>query len=860
MGEWWRKLNGGLRRDKIDAELAEEMRTHLEMKAEGGDERAARIQFGNVTLLLEESRAAWGWPQVEAWLRDLRYAGRVMFRRPAFACTVVLTLALGIGASSTIFSLIDTVLIRPLPYPDSARLVSISDAKTDDPRSRARVSPGRLEDYQRLTRTFEAVSGDYDDTLTDSTGAMPERLAGTFVSPGFFKVFTTPPLVGRVFNPDEEQFGGPAAIVISENLWRRRFSADPAILGRSLLLGGESYQIVGVMPRIFQYPSPDVEVWAAKRATAVLMKVREARFYRCVGRLKPGVTLEQAQADLAAVQHRLSQLYPKTDTGWTVVVGPLKDELVGKVRKALWLLLGTVTVLLLIACANVACLMLARLNSRTAEIATRCSLGAGRGAITRQLFAEGLIYSLAGGLLGLAAVLGGVEFLRKQLTGVPRVAELVVDWRILASVVAISILAAVLFSLAPILQTFRRDVTGSLIRTGRSLVGSNQRLPRTLVSAQFALATALLIGAGLFLKSLLMMQETPLGFRTGNVLTLRVSASFNERPEATIQRHRRIMEALSAVPGASAVSMSTGLPGVNPAWPREFEIAGEPSPNGTVRFATWRVVTDRYFDTVGLSILEGRTCRMSQDPKQPFEVLVNRSFAERYFDGRTAIGHILGQGILGDLSGHIVGVVSDAREDGQAADPQPLVYACGFLLYWPDSNYLIQSSSPAAMVQAAQKAIREVEPSKPIYAVLPLSGALHGALAQTRFRTLLVSLFSMMALVLAAVGLYGVMAYMVSQRTREIGIRVALGARTGQIVGEILRSGGTLAGLGAAAGIVLAAMISKTLASMLYGVRPSDLSTYSSAVSVLLGVALLACLIPSRRAALIDPTEALREQ
>jgi putative ABC transport system permease protein len=861
MTEAWRKLTALFRRNVIDAELEEELRTHLEMKgAAAGDLRAARRQFGNVTLLREDSRAAWGWPRLESWLRDFRYALRVLARRPGFAATIVLTLALGIGASSTIFSLVDTVLIRPLPYLNSERLVAIQEARSGDLHSRTPVSPGRLEDWQRLSSAFEALAGSYTDTLTDTTGAAPERLSGAFVSPRFFSVLATPPELGRVFTPEEERFGGPLAIVISDGFWRRRFSADPGVLGRSLVLEERDYVIVGVMPQTFQYPAPATEIWAPRQANPELLKIREARFYNGIGRLKEGVTLEQALADLAGVQALLGEQYPKTDAGWSVVLEPLNERLVGSVRLALWLLLGSVSLLLLIACANVACLLLARLNSRSAEIATRCSLGAGRAAIARQLFTEGLAYALVGGLLGMAAAFAGIDVLRKQLPGIPRIAELAVDARMLALVAGVSILAAVLFSLAPILQTFRRDLRSALTQGGRSMVGSRQRLPRVLVSAQLALATVLLIGAGLFLRSLLRLQEAPLGFRPDSVLTLRVGASYNERPDAAVQRHQRILDTLSALPGVTAVSMSTGLPGVNQTWPREFAIEGEPSPDGTLRFATWRIVTAGYFQTVGIPLLEGRTCRMDTDPKRSFEILVNRSFADRYFPRRDAIGRAISGGPGGEGARDIVGVVADAREDGHGKEPQPLIYSCGFLRFWPDSDFLIQTRNPLALAGAAQETVRKIEPSRPVYSVRPLTDALQGALSQTRFRTLLVSLFSMMALTLAAIGLYGVMAYMVSQRTREIGIRVALGARPGQIVGEIMRSGGVLVLAGTAVGIALAAAASRMLSTLLYGVRPSDITSYLSATAVLLGVALLACLIPGRRATSIDPTQALREQ
>ena len=857
MAPLWRKVGALLRRDAMDAELQEEMRTHIEMRGADGDPDVARRQFGNATQLLEESRAAWGWPRLESWLRDLRYALRVLWRRPAFSATVVLTLALGIGSSSLIFSLIDTVLIRPLPYPKAERLVSVQEAKESDNQSRTRVSPGRLADWDKQNSTFDGIAGSYQDTLTETSGPAPERIAGAYVSPGFFSVMGTKPEVGRTFAEQEEAFGGPLSIVISDGYWRRRFSADPEVLGRTVMLSGVSHVVVGVMPPSFQYPAPIIEVWAAKQASPDLMRIREARFYAGVGRLKTGVTPEQARTDLATIQRRLGEQYPKTDAGWGAVVEPLKDEIVGGVRLALWLLTGSVGLLLLIACANVACLMLAQLNGRTAEIALRSSLGAGRVAIARQLFAEGLVYALAGGALGALGAFAGMDLLRKQVPDVPRITELAVDYRTLALMMAVSVLSAILFSLAPVMQMFRQV---ALRPGGRGVVGTRQRLPRILVSAQLALATTLLIGAGLFLRSLLRLEETPLGFRTENVLTLRVAASSTEAVGTTIQRHQRSLEALAAVPGASSVAMATGLPGANPTWTREFQIAGEPPADSTLQFAGWRIVTTGYFQTMDIPILAGRTCRMDSGVERPFETLVNRKFVERYFPGRDPIGRAIAQGPHGYVNAEIVGIVADVREDGHGREPQPVIYACGYLRYFQDSDFLVQFRNRAGAALAVREALRAIDPGRPIYGVRWLNEAHVEALAQTRFRTLLISLFSMLALTLAAVGLYGVMAYMVSQRTREIGVRVALGARPGQILGEIVRSGSVLAGAGAAAGIVLAFALSRVMATLLYGIGASDVTTYVYATAVLLGVAMVACLIPGGRATSVDPTQALREQ
>jgi predicted permease len=574
--------------------------------------------------------------------------------------------------------------------------------------------------------------------------------------------------------------------------------------------------------------------------------------------LKPGVTLRQAEADLKRVQQTLGLQYPKTDEGWAAAVEPLKDRVIGKVHRAMWLLLGSAGVLLLITCANVACLLLGRLNARTAEIATRSALGAGRAVIARQLFVEGLMYAVVGGGLAAGIVVIGAELLR-GLPQVPRVAEMRVDARVAAIVAAMSVATAVLFSLAPVLQTFRRNFAGSLVRGGR-VVGGGQRLPRLLVAAQLALSTVLLIGAGLFVRSLLKLQETDLGFRPEKLLTFRVSASYSEIPAAALQRHHRTMEALAALPGVESVAMSTGPPGAGSPWPTEFRIQGEAEAEGHQRYADTRVVTAGYFRTVGIPIVSGETCRMSTDTERPFEALVNRKFADRYLRGRNPVGRTLIEGqLLRPL--RIRGVVEDIREAGLSREPEPLIYMCGYLLYWPDSDYLVRTQGdPGRMAQVVRTELRKLEPARAVYLVRPLTEAIDGTLGANRFRALLVSLFSAMALVLSAVGLYGVMAYMVTQRSREIGIRMALGARPGTILGDVVRSAGVLAGAGLVIGLGLAAVAAKLTERLLFGVRPFDQATYLGAVVVLFGVAVVASAIPGRRATGVDPVRALREQ
>jgi predicted permease len=863
MAEWWRKLKALLRRDALDAELQEEIQSHLEMRvAELGNAHAARRRFGNPASILEDARSAWTWPRPEAWLRDLRYALRGMKRRPGFAATIVATLALGIAATVTIFSVVDTALIRPLAYDQPGRLVAVQEVTTTAERREAGLAPGRLEDWNRLSTSFENIAGSYTDTLTETSGSTPEQMTGAFVTPGFFEIFRTPALVGRFFSREEEQFGGPAVLVISHGLWQRRFAADPGVVGSTLALGDQSYTILGVMPPSFQYPTASTELWVPKQANQELLRIRQVRFYRfTVGRLKPAVTLDQARADLEAVQARLAEQYPETDAGWTARIEPLQERQTARFRLALWLLFGSAALLLLIACSNVASLLLAQFNARAEEVATRRAIGASRGTIARQLFSEGLAYALAGSSAGVLLAYAAVAAVRQRLPDLPRISELAVDWRVLAFAAAVGAAVATIVSLAPILQTLRRNEI--LVRGARGVVSRGQRLPRVLVSAQLALATVLLVGSGLFLQSLLRLQQTSLGFQPDRVLTFRISATFSERPAAAAERHARTIEALSSLPGVQSVAMSQGLPGTIVGPPMEVQIAGqENAADAGDRYASGRIVTAGYFQTLGIPFLSGQTCRMDPNSEQPFEAVVNRAFVDQFLQGRKPVGLDMTRGPATDArSLRIVGVVANTREAGYARAPEPLVYLCGLLRFWPDSEFLMQTrGAPATMTRAIREAIHAIEPARAVYAVSPLTEVLSETLSEDRFRAGLISAFSAIALILAGVGVYGVTAYMVSQRIREFGIRMALGARPTQIWAEILASGGRLAAIGAAIGVILASLASRLITSLLYGVEGFEAAAYFYAAAVLLAAALFACLVPGRRASSIDPAQVLREQ
>ncbi|HEX7140332.1 MAG TPA: ABC transporter permease [Vicinamibacterales bacterium] len=832
------------------------------MKAADVGDDAARRQFGNVTLIVEQSRDAWGWPWLEGAARDVRYGVRMVGRRAGFSTVVILTIAVGIGAASAMFWLVNAVLLRPLPYPAPERLVSLRETRLSADELTSRVAPARLEDWQHLTQMFEAIAGCNLEAFAETTGVVPEQVHVASVSPRFFTVLGTAPLQGRVFTQEEERFGGPKTIVISERLWRRRFDGSAGVLGRRLRLEGVGYVIVGVMPRHVEYPSPLIDAWITTQGDDDLMQDRgaSARFYEAIGRLKPRVSLEQAHTDLNGIQRTLGRTYPKTDAGWGVALEPLKEHLVGSLRSTLWLLFGSVSLLLVTACANVGCLLLAQLDSRNGEVATRVALGASRGALARQLLVEAHVYVLLGGGLGILIAYASVNVIRQHLPALPRMSEVTVDGWVLGFATLVCLAAAAVCSMAPMIRLVRQNVIGPLAH-GTRVVGGSQRITRTLVSAQLALATVLLVGAGLFLRGLLTLQSTPLGFEPDRVVALRVSASFSESPESVMERHQRTMDALGSLPGVRAVAMAHGLPGTTTVVPVEFHLAGEAADQAGEHFARRRFVTATYFKTLGVPLIAGETCRMNTDPQQEFQAVVNKAFVDRYAQGREVVGRSI---VLGpqenSASTRIVGVAGNVREEGYAQPVEPVVYMCGFLRWLPDSDFLIQTAGqPASLARAAREVIHHIEPSRAVYSVQPLADAFSATLSQHRLRTLLVGAFSTIALTLAAIGLWGVMTYMVSERRREFGIRLALGARPPTIAFHILRSASGIAVTGAAVGLLLAAIASRVLQALMYGVRMSDPTAYAASVGILIGVVVMACISPGWRAMSVDPIEVLRE-
>jgi putative ABC transport system permease protein len=782
--------------------------------------------------------------------RKLRYAVRSLARTPGFTATAVLTLALGIGANSAVFSALDAVLLRPLPYPTPDRLVRLGQttALNDDPF----VAAVRVIDWQRLTRSFEAITGHVVEDVSDVTSARPERIRRARVLPGFLAVWKIDPLVGRGFTDDEHRLGGPAAVLISERYWRTRFGAERDVLTKTVSFGGRSYPIVGVLPATFAFPEREVEWWSPEAIGAPWSANRAFRYITAVGRLRAGVTVAQAHADLDAAQAQLAQTFPEAEKGIRPAILPLKEDIVAGSRRSLWLLFGAVTVLLLIACSNIGALLLSRGVQRSHEIGVRYALGASRTSVTLQLLVEAGVLALLGGLGGLVVAIGSTAGLQRLAVDLPRLHEAGVDVRVavytLASVVMVTLLCGVIPAW--------RASGAAPGRTEGVRVSPRHSARWFLAGVQVALSVALLSGAGLLLRSAAELMRVERGFDSAGVMTFRVSARFGEEQDYNriVQRINRTLDELSSLPGVSAVATSAIAPGIPGSLPTEVEVVEERA-RGRMA-AESRAVSPGYFATLRIPILSGQLCQRPAGAEGTTEVLVNRAFVDRHLGGRSPIGlHLAGQ-----TPDRIVGVAGDVRERGIDAEPVPTVYSC-FSAATPFPLFLVRATGDrAALAGMVRQRIFELEPLRSVYDVMPLDDLIGEAYAENRLRTVVLTAFAVSALLLACLGIYGTLSYVVSGRRREVGLRLALGAGRIEILRRFVWEGLRVAAIAAAVGLVLSLAASRALAGMLFGVAPSDPGTLGAVAVAVLLVAALASLVPAARAALVQPMRVLREE
>jgi putative ABC transport system permease protein len=868
---WLKRLANAIWPDRVDREIRREVAFHIaertdQLRAAGlPDEEAARqarIVFGNPVVQAERVRDVDVAATADALIRDTRYALRVLARTPGFTLAVVLTLSLAIGANTAVFSALDTVLFKPLPFPDGDRLVRV--AQVQDGVSETFIAPPRLLDWARLNATFDTLGGYYLDDVSDTSGDLPERVARAFVTPGFLEAWGVAPAIGRTFSPDEYRFGGPNAIVISERYWRQRLNADHGVLERTVRLGTAAVPIVGVMPASFRFAGRHVDLWSPARIDAPFAQSRQTAWYTGIGRLRQGVTAASAREDLRALQKQLGELYPETDRAVDVTVTPLQEAVTGGLAPSLWLLFGAVSLLLVIACTNIAALLLSRGAARQHEMAVRLSLGGSRAAVIRQLLTETALLALAGGVGGVLVALVASRALRGLAGDLPRLDEMAIDTRVLLYTLASTVVVVLLCGIVPALRT-ATAVAGVRGVDPRTQVGTRHTLQWLLVGAQVALSIVLLAGAGLLARSFHELSRVDSGFDTARVLTFRVSGAWSETTEYArlVQRIENMIDALGTLPGVEAVA-TTGwsLPGVPEQWETTFELEEAQDRTARPMVAEGRAVSPEYFEVMRIPLLAGEACRRSPATSGARgELMVNREFARRYLADRPSVAGLSLRDTNGQApAARIAGVVGDARERGLDREAGPTVYLCQSAPN-PTPYVLVRTRGEAtAIAQAVRLEMKELEPLRSVYEIAPLEDRIGEAFSEARLRTALLALFAGAALSLSMVGLYGTLSYLVSLRRREVGLRLALGAGRTRIVSHFLARGLRVVAAASLCGVALAVAFAQLLSGMLFGVSPFDPTTLVAVVALVMTVAVVAVLIPATRAALTTPMQVLREQ
>jgi putative ABC transport system permease protein len=800
--------------------------------------------------------------------QDLHYSIRRLLKNPGFTAVAVLTLALGIGANSAIFSVINAVLFRPLPFPEPDRLVGVYQVWKG---SREVMSPANFLDVRQQSKTLEDAAA-VDNTEFTLTGVGdPIRLRGSEVSASFFTVLGVRPSLGRTFAPDENEPGKDKVVVLGHALWQQRFGARADAVGSTLLLDGSPRTIIGVMPAGFSYPA-EQELWIPLEYDDNFKAARGAWYLRAIARLKAGVSADQSASEIATLGNALEQAYPRenTDVGFTTF--PLHEALVGDVRPALLLLLGAVGFVLLIACANVANLLLARAVARETELAVRTALGAGRGRLVRQLLTESIVLGAAGGFAGLLIAFWGSDMLvALQPEGIPRLNEVAIDRYVVIFTMGISLLTGLFFGAIPALQMTRGSLATSLKEGGRGNMAAagSARLRGTLVVAEMALAVMLLAGAGLLIKSFGRLQAVDPGFRPEETLSFELSlprSTYSEDPQI-ISFYERLSDRIAALPGVRTVGGVMGLPLSGLRFNISFKVEGRPeAAPGQEPTMEVRVTTPDYFRTLGVPLERGRFFTNADTAEAPRVVILSQAAVKKYFRDEDPIGKRieLGWGRGKDqkrAGGEVVGIVGDVKELGLDEEFPAEIYLP--MRQWPVGRMAIVARTavpPMTIAPQVKQVVQELDANLPVNQIRTVEDVVAESIAQPRFYMLLLGAFAVVALALAAIGIFGVMSYTVSQRTREIGIRMALGAQGGSVVSMVVRQAMILAATGLALGTVAALALSRTMTTLLFDMSPTDPVTFATVAGVLGFVAFLASYVPARRAANVDPIDALRAE
>ncbi len=803
---------------------------------------------------------------MESFWSDLKYAARDFRQSPGFALIAVLTLALGIGANTAIFTVAKSVLLNPLSYPDSDRVMVVMESNPEGGLPRFSVAPLNYRDFHDQSRSFErmaAVSGDNFNLTGD--GARPERLSGRRVTGEFFDVLGVDPAHGRAITPEDDQLDASKVVVLNHGFWQRRFGGDAGVVGRDLTLSGESHTVIGVMPPKFNI----------NRDLFVPMAVdygethRGAHYFAVLGRLAEGTTIEQARVDLETVAARLEAEYPDTNTGWTTLVTPLQALMVEDFEAIVWVLLAAVGLVLLIACANVANLLLGRMAMREREVALRTALGAGRWRLVRQFLTESTLLALVGGVLGVLLAHRGTAILVAMNTdNIPRYYDVAVDGGVLAFALALSLATGLIFGLLPAWRGSRPDLASCLKEGGRGHAGAaDSRLRGALVLAEVAVAMVLLVGAGVLLKSLSRMLDVDPGFVAEGALTARLDlpdAKYPEEPEQAAF-YDRLYERLAGLPGVEGVGGVIPMPLTGRGFILTFWIEGTPIPEPNAAPTSHiRVVNDGYFEAMGIPRLRGRAFTRGDDFEAAQVVVINERTAARYFPGGDPIGRRI---TFDDPEDEdltwmtIVGIVGDVHHDELAVEPDAEIYWSSAQRPMSATTVILRTTAdPGLLAGPLREELARIDSDLPLFDVRTLEAIVDESVAQPRFNGLLLGLFAAVALLLATIGVYGVISYSVTRRLREIGVRLALGAGRGQILGQVLRRGLGLMAAGIGIGLVVALFAARVLATMVYDVSPTDPATLAAVALLLIAVGATACLLPALRATRVDPVIVLREE
>jgi putative ABC transport system permease protein len=800
--------------------------------------------------------------------QDVRFGLRLMAKKPGFTFIGVLALALGIGANTAIFSVVNAVLLSPLPYQHPERLVWIWETNPGGDIKTEPASMPNFNDWRTQSQSFEEIAGFSNAAVTLTSEHEPERIPGSIITANFFSVLGVQPLMGRSFAAEENGPKGARVVILSHGLWQRRFGGNPNIVGQVITLNGNPYQVVGVMPQGFKNPLPSqrnaAELWIPI-ALDFDPTLRRSDFLSVVGRLKPNVTLEQARAEMNTIASRLEQQYPDTNTGWSTILIPLRERIIGDVRPAMWVLVGVVGFLLLIACANVANLLLARSAARQQEIAVRRALGADRFRLIQQFLTESILLALAGGLLGSLLALWGVEFLvRLSPRNIPRLDEVHLNWKVFLFTLGISVLTGIIFGLIPALHSTNPNLTEALKEGGRSSTESvrGARLRNALVIAEIAIALVLLVGAGLMIKSFMRLQGVDPGFKPERILAVDLSlpAAKYKEPAQQVAFFDQLVGRVSQLPNVERVAATAALPFSGGAV-LAFYVDGRPAPPpGREPDAEYRVVTPNYFETMGITLVRGSVFNEQHTSNAPGVAVINETLARKYFAGEDPIGKRINFGDPAKSPWRtVIGIVRDIRQQSLDTEPYAQVYS-PYAQFPSRSMTLVArtSSDPPGLVPSIRNELSAMDKDQPLYNVRTMAQVMSESIARERFSMLLIAIFAGVGLVLASVGIYGVMSYTVAQRTHEIGVRMALGASASDVLKMVVRQGMILALAGTGLGLVAAVLLTRLISSLLFSVSATDPATYVLISLLLILVALVACFIPARRATRVDPMVALR--